>query len=92
MFNMSDILVIRRYSSNRKLYVPSAGRYTNAKEVLTLYKAGYDIEIVDHNSGKDITIDTLVSLFASLKEFYVLQQVLNESLSLDLNERPLKVV
>jgi polyhydroxyalkanoate synthesis regulator protein len=79
MMDFSQIVIVRKYA-NRKLYLTNESRYTNGEEMLRMYKAGYDIEIVDHNTGDDITLDQFTTIFADLGEHYVLQQFLNEML------------
>jgi polyhydroxyalkanoate synthesis regulator protein len=92
MLKITDIVVVRKYTSNRKLYLPTEGRYTNSKELMELYKAGYDIEVVDHNSGKDITLSELSTVMNSLGEYTMLQQFLNEMLIVGADQLNLKVV
>jgi len=77
MLTLANKVVVRKYR-NRKLYLPSEGRYTNGPELLRLYKQGFDIEIVNHNTGRDITLEAFSNLMNTLGEYYVLQQFLNE--------------
>jgi len=45
--------------ANRKLYCPSLKRYMTLSELSDNIKDGLDIEVIDHQTKKDITIDTL---------------------------------
>lgn len=50
--------VIKRYP-NRKLYNFETKQYTTLAEVSELIQAGQEIQVIDHQSGKDLTTQTL---------------------------------
>lgn len=57
--------VIKRYG-NRKLYCTDSGRYVTLAELALSIKKGDDISVKDHQTGKDLTNNTLKSLIAVL--------------------------
>lgn len=48
------MILIKRYS-NRKLYDTSKSCYVTIGDIATMVQAGEDIEIIDNDSGEDIT-------------------------------------
>ncbi|RMF16501.1 MAG: hypothetical protein D6761_06180 [Candidatus Dadabacteria bacterium] len=46
--------VIKRYP-NRKLYDTSESRYVNLDELAQMIREGYDVKVVDHKTGEDMT-------------------------------------
>lgn len=53
--------VIKRYP-NRKLYNFETKQYTTLAEVSELIQAGQQIQVIDHQSGKDLTTQTLTQI------------------------------
>jgi len=49
---------IRRYG-NRKLYDPEAARYVTLEDISALVTAGHDVEVLDQQTGQDLTSLTL---------------------------------
>ena len=56
--------VIKRYA-NRKLYDTGSGALTSLGRVEELVRAGVDIQVLDHDSGRDITAEMLAGILAS---------------------------
>ena len=54
-------LVIKRYP-NRKLYDTEAKRYVTLDQVTVLIQDGQEIQVVDHESGEDLTNLTLTQI------------------------------
>ena len=54
-------MIIKRYS-NRKLYDTEARRYVSLSEVAVMIRQGQDVQVVDHDSGRDITSLTLFQI------------------------------
>ncbi|MBN1372482.1 MAG: hypothetical protein JW987_11140 [Anaerolineaceae bacterium] len=54
-------MIIKRYS-NRKLYDTEARRYISLSEVAAMIRQGQDVQVVDHDSGRDITSLTLFQI------------------------------
>jgi polyhydroxyalkanoate synthesis repressor PhaR len=55
------MLTIKRYS-NRKLYDTQAGRYITLEEIGEAVRLGKDLRVVDHDSGADLTAQTLIQI------------------------------
>ncbi len=53
--------LIKRYS-NRKLYDTEKRRYVSLGDVAALIRAGEEVQILDHQSGKDLTAATLARI------------------------------
>ena len=53
--------VIRRYS-NRRLYDTSSSRMITLAEIAELVKQGVEVQVIDHETGEDITELTLVQV------------------------------
>lgn len=53
--------LIKRYS-NRKLYDTQEKRYVSLGHVAALIRAGEEVEILDHQSGEDLTAPTLARI------------------------------
>ena len=51
---MNQARVIKRYS-NRKLYDCAESRYVSLDHIADLIRAGLDISVVDHETGRDTT-------------------------------------
>ena len=49
---------IKRYA-NRKLYDTSERRYVTLKEVSGCVRKGEDVQVVDHVTNRDLTVQTL---------------------------------
>jgi polyhydroxyalkanoate synthesis regulator protein len=58
--------VLRKYS-NRKIYDVEQSKYVNHPEIATMLKKGIEVQVVDHENGKDITNNVLKSLLHSVK-------------------------
>ena len=54
------MITIKRYS-NRKLYIVGSNGYTTLTEILTLVKENKDFQVIDSDTGNDITDKTLRS-------------------------------
>jgi polyhydroxyalkanoate synthesis repressor PhaR len=52
-------MIIKRYS-NRKLYDTGVSKYTTLQKVYDAVKSGRHITVVDNESSKDITLETLL--------------------------------
>ena len=63
--NRSSI-VIKRYA-NRKLYDTRASRYITLAQIADLIEAGETVQILDKNSGEDITEMTLAQVFVDAR-------------------------
>ena len=60
--------LIKRYP-NRKLYRTEAKRYITLEEIASLVQAGQDVQIVDHETGGDLTDVTLAQIiFAQARQ------------------------
>ncbi len=55
------MIVIKRYP-NRKLYNTNSKKYITLNGVSQLIKNGKEIEVIDNESGEDITADTLTQI------------------------------
>jgi polyhydroxyalkanoate synthesis repressor PhaR len=55
------MVVIKRYP-NRKLYDSDAKQYITLEGIADLIRAGKEIQIVDHNTGEDLTAVTLTQI------------------------------
>jgi len=53
--------LIKRYS-NRKLYDTQEKRYISLRDVAALIRAGEEVQILDHQSGEDLTATTLARI------------------------------
>lgn len=53
--------LIKRYS-NRKLYDTQEKRYVSLEHVAALIRAGEEVQILDHQSGEDLTAATLARI------------------------------
>jgi polyhydroxyalkanoate synthesis repressor PhaR len=53
--------VIKRYA-NRKLYDSALRRFTSLVEIKRLVRAGVDVQVVDHDTGEDVTEDSLAQI------------------------------
>jgi hypothetical protein len=56
--------VIKRYA-NRKLYDTGAGELTSLGRIEELVRAGVEIRVIDHDSGRDITGEMLAGILAT---------------------------
>ncbi len=52
------IRVIKRYGS-RKLYDTEESRYASLEEIASWIRAGQQVQVVDNQSGDDVTVQTL---------------------------------
>jgi polyhydroxyalkanoate synthesis repressor PhaR len=57
----SDPIVIKKYP-NRRLYDTSGSRYINLEDIATLVREGIDVQVVDAQTGEDITRVTLTQI------------------------------
>ena len=57
------MLLIKRYL-NRKLYDTQARRYITLERIANLIRQGTDIQVIDHDSGEDLTAITLAQVIA----------------------------
>jgi len=57
----SKARIIKRYS-NRKLYDTEASSYITLTEIGALVHEGYDIQVVDHKTGEDLTSVTMAQI------------------------------
>jgi polyhydroxyalkanoate synthesis repressor PhaR len=48
-------VVLKKYGKNRRLYDTSASRYVNLEEVATLIRKGTEVQVVDAQTGEDLT-------------------------------------
>jgi polyhydroxyalkanoate synthesis repressor PhaR len=55
---------VKRYA-NRKLYDTVARRFTSLSEIEALVRSGVDVRVVDHETGSDLTGDTLVQVLGA---------------------------
>ena len=56
-----DKVVIKKYA-NRRLYDTSSSRYINLEDIAALVRNGKDVQVVDANSGEDLTRVTLTQI------------------------------
>jgi polyhydroxyalkanoate synthesis repressor PhaR len=64
MTSPAGVRTIKRYA-NRKLYDTGSGELTSLSRIEELVRAGIDIRVVDHDSGRDITAEMLAGILAS---------------------------
>ena len=57
----SDRIVIKKYA-NRRLYDTSNSRYINLEDIGALVRNGKDVQVVDANTGEDLTRVTLTQI------------------------------
>jgi len=57
----ADTIVIKKYA-NRRLYDTSNSRYINLEDIGALVRNGKDVQVVDANTGEDITRVTLTQI------------------------------
>jgi polyhydroxyalkanoate synthesis repressor PhaR len=57
----ADTVVIKKYA-NRRLYDTSNSRYINLEDIAALVRNGKDVQVVDANSGEDLTRVTLTQI------------------------------
>lgn len=55
------MLLIKRYL-NRKLYDTQARRYITLDRIASLIRQGVEIQVIDHESGEDLTAITLAQV------------------------------
>ena len=51
----SGKVIFKKYGKNRRLYDTSSSRYVNLDEVATLIRNGTEVQVVDAQSGEDLT-------------------------------------
>jgi len=56
-----DKVVIKKYA-NRRLYDTSGSRYINLEDIAALVRNGTDVQVLDANSGEDLTRVTLTQI------------------------------
>ena len=54
-------IVIKKYA-NRRLYDTSSSRYINLEDIAALVRNGKDVQVVDANTGEDLTRVTLTQI------------------------------
>ncbi len=54
-------VIIKRYS-NRRLYNTAASRYVNLDDIAALVREGKDVQVIDAQSGQDLTRVTLTQI------------------------------
>jgi polyhydroxyalkanoate synthesis repressor PhaR len=59
-------MLIKKYR-NRKLYDVQASKYVNLSHVQDAVSKGVKVEIIDHDTQKDVTADTLVQILLKLE-------------------------
>ena len=59
-----EVRLITRYA-NRKLYDTQARELTSLRRIEDLVRAGTDIQVVDHDTGADMTAEVLVGILSS---------------------------
>ena len=57
----SQTVVIKKYA-NRRLYDTSNSRYINLEDIAALVRNGKDLQVVDANTGEDLTRVTLTQI------------------------------
>ena len=57
----TDKVIIKKYA-NRRLYDTSNSRYINLEDIAALVRNGKEVQVVDANSGEDITRVTLTQI------------------------------
>jgi polyhydroxyalkanoate synthesis repressor PhaR len=55
---------VKRYA-NRKLYDTVSRRFTSLSEIEVLVRSGVDVRVVDHETGADLTGDTLAQVLGA---------------------------
>lgn len=55
------MLIIKRYP-NRKLYNTQSKKYITLSEIAQIIRQGFDIQVIDYNSGEDLTVLTLTQV------------------------------
>ena len=58
------VRLIKRYA-NRKLYDTGSGELTSLRRIEDLVRAGVDIQVVDHDTGEDMTSEVLVGILGN---------------------------
>lgn len=48
-------ITLKKYGKNRRLYDTSAKRYVNLEELATLIRNGADVQVIDAQTGEDLT-------------------------------------
>jgi polyhydroxyalkanoate synthesis repressor PhaR len=48
-------VVLKKYGKNRRLYDTSSSRYVNLEEVATLIRNGTEVQVIDSETGEDLT-------------------------------------
>ncbi|MEZ4637708.1 MAG: polyhydroxyalkanoate synthesis regulator DNA-binding domain-containing protein [Caldilineaceae bacterium] len=59
--------LIKRYP-NRKLYDTEAKQYVTLEQIAELIRAGQDVQVIDHESGEDLTSLTLSQVILDLEK------------------------
>jgi polyhydroxyalkanoate synthesis repressor PhaR len=57
------MIIIKRYA-NRKLYNTSTKRYITLAGIADLVRSGQDVQVIDHQTGEDLTSVTLAQVMA----------------------------
>jgi polyhydroxyalkanoate synthesis repressor PhaR len=77
-----ELVVVKKYS-NRRLYDTKRGRWINLFDLGKMIKDGINIQVVEHETGDDITITTLIQVIldelkdrrVALSAAYLLHQI-----------------
>lgn len=59
-------MVIKKYR-NRKLYDVQASKYVNLTDIQTAISNGVKVEVIEYDTNKDVTADTLVQILLKLE-------------------------
>lgn len=59
---MKDATIVIRKYANRRLYDTSASRYINLDDLASLVRNGKDVQVIDADSGEDLTRVTLTQI------------------------------
>ncbi len=61
------MILIRRYA-NRKLYDTKHSRYVTLKDLRSMVQKGEDVQIIDNETGEDITQQTLANILIQIEK------------------------
>jgi len=59
-------MIIKKYR-NRKLYDVKASKYVNLTDIQTAISNGVKVEVIEYDTNKDVTADTLVQILLKLE-------------------------
>lgn len=55
-------IILKKYGKNRRLYDTSSSRYVNLEEVAALIRSGAEVQVVDAQTGEDLTRVSLMQI------------------------------